>query len=193
MRSLCIVLEQSLIGRRGIVMKRHLNCGVNRVELVIVITVLAVVSAIAVPRITRAARGADESALGRSLTIIRTSIETYAAEHHGTYPGAAADGAGGAAGSEEAFISQLTMYSDKAGNVANDRNPDTGKIYGPYMYCIPPLSVGANTGQTRVKVVAGTAAPTVGGAAAWVYNCTTGKIIANCGDSAGSGLTYDQW
>jgi len=174
-------------------MKRHLHQGISLVELVIVIVVLAVVAAIAVPRISRAARGADESSLGRNLAILRTSIETYAAEHNGRYPGAAADGAGGTAGSEQAFISQLTRYSDKAGNVADDKDPDAGKIYGPYMCCVPPLTVGANSGQTRVSVITGTAAPTIGGTAAWVYNCTSGKIIANCGDPAEGGLTYDQW
>jgi prepilin-type N-terminal cleavage/methylation domain-containing protein len=174
-------------------MRRHRIHGFSLVELVIVIIILAVISAIAVPRIGRGAKGADDSALGQNLAILRSAIETYSAEHGGKYPGAVADGAGGAAGSEAAFISQLTKFSDKTGNVSDTKDTATGKIYGPYLHKIPTSTVGANNGQSGVKVVTGATVPAVGGTTGWVYNADTGKLIANCGDTADNGLTYDTW
>jgi len=174
-------------------MKRNRKNGFSLVELVIVIIILAVISAIAVPRIGRGAKGADESAVGQNLAILRSAIETYSAEHGGTYPGAVADGAGGGAGSEAAFISQLTKYSDKIGNVSDTKGTATGKIYGPYLHKIPPLTVGANNGESTVSVVTGATVPAAGGTTGWVYNCSSGKLIANCSDTADNGLTYDTW
>ena len=174
-------------------MKQTRKSGFSLVELVIVIIVLAVISAIAVPRIGRGAKGADDSAVGQNLSILRSVIETYSAEHGGKYPGAVADGAGGAAGTEAAFISQLTKFSDKIGNVSDTKDTATGKIYGPYLHKVPPLTVGANNGKTTVKVVTGATVPAVGGTEGWVYNADTGKLIANCGDTADNGLTYDTW
>jgi prepilin-type N-terminal cleavage/methylation domain-containing protein len=174
-------------------MNRRQRHGFSLVELVIVIIILAVISAIAVPRIGRGAKGADESAVGQNLAILRSAIETYSAEHGGKYPGAVADGAGGAAGSEAAFVSQLTKFSDKTGNVADAKDTASGKIYGPYLHKIPPVTVGSNNGQNGVKVLTGATAPSVGGTTGWVYNSDSGKLIANCGDSADNGLTYDKW
>lgn len=161
------------------------------IELVIVIVILAVISAIAVPRISRGAKGADEAALGQNLAVLRSAIEMYAAEHGGAYPGAAAAGGSyGDADSEDAFINQLTMYTDRDGTVSDTKTGDY--IYGPYLHQIPPVPVGTNAGKSTVTV--GTDAPAVGGDTGWVYSTTSGKIIANSDGSDESGSrTYDEW
>jgi prepilin-type N-terminal cleavage/methylation domain-containing protein len=173
-------------------MKSKKMHGFSLVELVIVIVILAVISAIALPRISRGAKGADESAVAQNLRVLRSAIELYASEHGGTYPGANGDGTNAAA-SPEAFVNQLTKYTDKEGNTADTRDPTNDIIYGPYLLKVPPLTVGDNAGSNSVNVVSGTTAPTVGGTDGWVYNCDTGQIIANSDASSDKGLTYNQW
>ena len=171
---------------------RNKKSGFSLVELIIVIVILAVISAVALPRVSRGAKGADESALGSDLGVLRNSIEIYAAEHGGVFPGKnAAGGAFGIAGSEDAFKNQLTLYTDKTGTVSATK---TGAfIYGPYIHKIPPCPVGANVGSTDVSV--GNTGPAVtAGTEGWVYNTDTGGIITNSGATDESGLkTYDQW
>lgn len=171
---------------------RNRKSGFSLVELIIVIVILAVISAVALPRVSRGAKGADESALGSDLGVLRNSIEIYAAEHGGDFPGKnAAGGAFGIAGSEDAFKSQLTLYSDKSGTVSATK---TGTfIYGPYVHKIPPCPVGANAGSTTVSI--GTTGPVVtAGTEGWVFNTDTGGFIANSSATDESGTkTYDQW
>jgi general secretion pathway protein G len=173
-------------------MKSKRMHGFSLVELVIVIVILAVISAIALPRISRGAKGADESAVAQNLRVLRSAIELYASEHGGAFPGQKGDGTNVAA-TAEAFVSQLTTYSDKAGTVADARDTANDIIYGPYLLKIPPLTVGANAGANSVTVVTGATAPAVAGTTGWVYNCDSGQIIANSDASSDQGTTYDQW
>jgi len=163
-------------------MKSKRMHGFSLVELVIVIVILAVISAIALPRISRGAKGADESAVAQNLRVLRSAIELYASEHGGAFPGQKGDGTNVAA-TAEAFVSQLTTYSDKAGTVADARDTANDIIYGPYL----------NAGANSVTVVTGATAPAVAGTTGWVYNCDSGQIIANSDASSDQGTTYDQW
>jgi general secretion pathway protein G len=157
-------------------MNRKGNLGFSLVELVIVIVILAVISAIALPRISRGAKGADDSALGQNLAVLRSAIEMYAAEHGGDFP------------TVNDFVEQMTQYSDKAGVTSSTRDTTTGKIYGPYLYRIPPLTVGDNAGQNDVAAAPG---PGVG----WIYDAATGKLSANVatGVAGPNGVDYADW
>ncbi|HOA72617.1 MAG TPA: type II secretion system protein [Phycisphaerae bacterium] len=158
-------------------MSRSRTTGFSLIELVIVIVILAVISAIALPRISRGAKGADESALGQNLAVLRTAIETYAAEHGGKFPTVAE------------FEDQLTKYTNKAGTATSTtRDEANGIIYGPYLHKVPPLTVGDNAGKTKVAASAGA---DVG----WIYDETTGKLTANvaAGVKASNGTEYASW
>lgn len=165
-------------------MQPKVRRGFSLVELVIVIVILGVIAAIAVPRISRGAKGADESAVRQDLSILRTAIEMYSAEHGGDYPG----------DTEEKFADQLLKYSDKSGNTSDTK---TGKfIYGPYLrQQIPPLPVGDKAGMNAVKV--GNTGPAVdaSGDYGWIYNYETGQIIANCDDDTETdpNTKYSEW
>ncbi|MBI4580990.1 MAG: prepilin-type N-terminal cleavage/methylation domain-containing protein [Planctomycetes bacterium] len=164
-------------------MKGTRKSGFSLIELIIVIVILAVISAIALPRISRGAKGANESAVGQNLALIRSAIETYAAEHDGTFPGT----------DEATFVSGLTKFSDKAGATSDTKDSATGKIYGPYLLKIPPLTVGANAGKNTVTV--GNTGPAAGGTTGWVYNYKSGQLIANCADTelAENGTKFNTW
>lgn len=164
------------------------------VELIVVIVIIGIIAAIAIPRFSRGAAGADESALMANLAALRQSLELYYAEHNSVYPGANADGGGGAAGTEAAFLSQLLTFSDTDGTVSDTR--DATYRYGPYLRGgMPPLPVGTNRGSRTVKVD-NTLAPAVdiAGGYGWIYNQDTGEIIANADDTDSGGTrTFDQY
>ncbi len=152
------------------------------VELVIVVVIIGVIAAIAVPRISGGAAASDESALKANLTGLRNVIDRYAAEHHGTFPGAVADGIGGTVNSEAAFVNQLMNYSNAQGQVSVAKDP--AYRFGPYLRRIPPMPVGDNKNSTVVAIDTSSSPPVVtGGTQGWVYNPTTGEIIANSDDA----------
>ena len=102
------------------------------VELVIVIVIIGVISAIAIPRLTRGATNAGAAALKQDLATMRNAVELYRAEHDGKFPT-----------SEATLADQLTKYT-KADGTGAQTTVDVGNgiIYGPYLKAIPPVPVG---------------------------------------------------
>lgn len=144
--------------------KRSLhNRAFSLIELVIVIVIIGVLAAIAVPRLSRGATSAGENALAANLTAMRSAVELFYAEHGQTYPALAK------------FEDALTKYSNAAGTTFGDRDTATGVIYGPYLRAVPPLPVGTNKGKTG-------AVATLGEDGGWVYDATKGTVKANCAD-----------
>jgi prepilin-type N-terminal cleavage/methylation domain-containing protein len=173
--------------------RRPASLAFSLVELVIVVVIIGIIAAIAVPRISRGTAGAGESALRASLKGLRDAIDRYAAEHKGELPGAKDDGLGNAAKSEEAFVNQLTKYSNLEGGVSV--TPAATHPFGPYLQRIPPLPVGSNNGKNGIGIDATNSPPLViVGPEGWVYNPDTGEIIANSDDTNFDGsLTFDEF
>jgi len=145
---------------------------------VIVIIVLGIIAAIAVPRMSRAAEGSADAVLKRDLRTLRQAIELYRAEHDGALPpGLQVDMA-------------LMGYSNRENTMFGvDEAPVLGMIYGPYIkYPPPPLPVGRQKGAAGISV--GTDV-WVG----WVYDASTGEIRANCdGDEVdAAGTPYNEY
>jgi type II secretory pathway pseudopilin PulG len=163
---------------------------------VIVIVIIGVIAAIAIPRVSRGSKSAGESSLASNLAVLRNAIELYASEHGGVYPAGVGDGTN-AANSYDAFLSQLTKYTNETGKAAATKDPAQNIILGPYLRKgIPPLPVGANKGKSTVKMdnTASPPAAAVASGEGWVYNNKTGDIIANADDTDESGAkTYDQY
>lgn len=132
------------------------------IELVIVVVIIGIIAAIAIPRMSRGVSGASNSALRGDLATLRKALDLYQAEHNGEYPKLAK------------LPGALTQYSDEAGtDFADDKNAPTGRIFGPYLREIPPLPVGPNKGETDFTNTLGTADT------GWVYDEDTGVIKPN--------------
>lgn len=100
---------------------------------------------------------------------------------------------GNTARSPEAFVNQLTKYSNSAGGVST--TPSATHPFGPYIQRMPPLPVGGNNGKNDVAIDTVNSPPVVVvGAQGWVYNPSTGEIIANSDDPNSDGsLTFDEF
>ncbi len=165
-------------GYRGMTLIRTRR-GFSLVELVIVIVIIGIIAAIAVPRISRGAKGASDAALRGDLSILRSAIDLYSAEHAGNFPTVAK------------FEEQLTTYTNAAGDDVATK--DTTHIYGPYLKAVPGLpvaGVGGSSGAVGDTTVAAAGAGGVG----WVYDEDTGDITANTGTAADeSGTDYSDY
>jgi len=157
------------------------------VELVIVVVIIGVIAAIAVPRISRGAKGAGESALRGSLASLRNSVDMYAAEHSGAWPGA--DGAAAT------LLDQLTKKTNAAGAVGTTAGVH---VFGPYLRGgFPPAPVGPNLGENGVIMT--TTTPITGAVdeaqttMGWVYNYQTGEIIVNTDDTDEKTRAYNTY
>jgi len=60
--------------------------GVTLIELLIVVLILAALSAIAIPRISQSAQSAKQNACDTNINVINSAIEMYAADNDGSYP-----------------------------------------------------------------------------------------------------------
>jgi general secretion pathway protein G len=133
------------------------------VELVLVVVILGILGAIAVPRLSGLGSDADEVALAQNLAILSRAVEVYKAEHLGAPP---------------TSRDQLTMYTDEAGTTKAAMGYPF--IFGPYLHELPALPLGSNRGK-RGLTSGGSPGDT--GGAGWWIDSTTGDVRANAPDS----------
>jgi len=171
--------------------RRVLAKGFTLIELLIVVIIIAILAAIAIPQFSNTSSDAQEAALDANLNTMRSAIELYRLQHNNKYPGAVATAGGTGcttgntgtgtlgddAGKTTSFKEALTMFSNAAGQVCKI-NPDGGAfIYGPYLRGVPSEPV---TPSTAIAIVSdtGNAIPTdkTGG---WRFNTATGQLVMN--------------
>jgi prepilin-type N-terminal cleavage/methylation domain-containing protein len=150
------------------------------IELIVVVVILGVLAAMAIPRFSQGADG-GESELKTALAVLRSSIELYCHDH-GAYPGqksAGTDAAG--ARTVAACVRQLTRYTDAEGRVSD--TPSETFCYGPYLrQGVPLCPVSPDGPSARIHLISGSQVPeytATASDAGWVYNCDTGYIAAN--------------
>jgi prepilin-type N-terminal cleavage/methylation domain-containing protein len=173
--------------------KRSVARGFTLIELLIVVIILAILAAIAIPQFTASTADAQFSALDANLATVRSALEQYRVQHtNNAYPGAVASTGGiacpgggnstAAAVGEVAMRMQLTSFTNAAGETCaiGDR---VNFRFGPYLRAIPVEPF------TNVNTVAISAAAPVPGEAnglGWAYNVTSGQFVKN--NSAADGL-----
>lgn len=140
--------------------------GFTLVELVVVIMILGILAAVAVPKLINATASATDNSLKQTIHVVRNAIEMYAAQHNSALPGA--DGA------EATFLSDLKPYLQN----------------GTFPTC--PLGK-KDTSVSIVDVDADTAL-TADGSTSWMYNKKDGRFIFNSTATCADGsTTYDKF
>jgi prepilin-type N-terminal cleavage/methylation domain-containing protein len=139
------------------------------VEVVVVIMILGILAAIAMPRVLTAADVAADNSAKHTLSVIREAIDSFTAHHPDQLPGAD--------GNESTFTQDLKTYLRGAE--------------------FPKCPVGPAK-NNRVRMLAGATpiATGIGGTEStysWVYKVQTGDFHINCNDTAVCGSTYDRF
>ena len=165
--------------------------GFTLIELLIVVIIIAILAAIAIPQFGNSTNEAADAALDANLNTVRSAIELYRVQHNNNFPAQVAATAnaaacvGGtsvavAAGTEAAFIAHLTQYSNRAGQVCSV--PAVGFDNGPYLRAIPRDPVTAPnlaTGDDVLVTAAAFAAPAAAVVPGWRYNTQDGRFEMN--------------
>jgi general secretion pathway protein G len=175
-------------------LRLHAAKGFTLIELLIVVIIIAILAAIAIPQFANTSGDAQESALSANLSTMRSAIELYRVQHRNVYPSAvtaagtnagACTGAGGVAGTgavntEAAFTQQLTNFSNAAGETCSVRVQAAGFILGPYLRAIPQEQV-TNPATNAVAVVSADAqnpAPTAA-TGGYQFDNRSGRLVMN--------------
>ena len=178
--------------------------GFTLVELLIVVIILALLAAIVVPQFASSTDDAKVASLDTTLANVRSAVDLYY-QQHGEYPGlntavdiscTGTDGTGtGGAGAQgaQAFIDQLSMYTDLDGGACSIK--DATFKYGPYLKknSLPanPITEVATLEVVNVGDILMTGTAANGG---WKFDIVAGKFIANDTtdpDGAGPLPSYD--
>lgn len=139
------------------------------VELVIVVVIIGIVAAIAVPRISSGATSASANALEATITNVRKAIDIYYAEH-GSYPGYnPSDGSPDGT----RFQNQLLMYSDDKGNTNVGRT--AAYRFGPYLRAPFPKNPSNKLDSVHVKATEAAPSP-ADGSVGWVAVLSNGDF-----------------
>jgi general secretion pathway protein G len=147
--------------------------GFTLVELVIVIIILGILAALAIPQFTTSTDDAELATIKSNLAVLRNAIQLYYHEHGGTYP----DGG--------EIAAQLTGYTDKGGTVnpAGANESDDTYKFGPYLLDVPDNpAVDAASQPATINSVVDTALTTVTATGGWNYHEDSGRIVANSTD-----------
>jgi general secretion pathway protein G len=163
--------------------------GFTLIEILIVVTILAILATIVLPQFSNASTNAKENALKDQLRYLRTQIIVYRAQHRDTPPGYP-NGDRTQAATGAAFIDQMTHPTDEDGATGTVNS----QIYkfGPYLDRMPANPL---TGLSAVQIV-GDAEPLpepTGTGYGWIYKPLTGEIIANSSGSDASGNPYKNY
>ena len=142
--------------------------GLSLIELMIVVTMLAILAAIAVPRLMDASQDARESALATDLQMLRRQIRLYTEQHRGRGPHLGEDGQPDHANLQARMMGR----TDEDGKLSG-----TG-VFGPYVKDWPtnPFCPDSIAGD----VLFGTdSAPPRDGTTGWYYSTDTRLVSPN--------------
>ena len=142
--------------------------GFSLIELLIVVTMLLLVAAIAVPRLLDASAEAREAALATDLQMLRRQVRMYKAQHLDRGPHL----------NESGVLDKPNLPARMTGRTTTDGKLDQNGCCGPYMKVWPrnPFCDDSVAGDVEFGT---TVLPPRGGNTGWYYNTNTCIISPN--------------
>jgi prepilin-type N-terminal cleavage/methylation domain-containing protein len=189
-------------------LRLHAAKGFTLIELLIVVIIIAILAAIAIPQFANTSGDAQESALSANLTTMRSAIELYRVQHRNVYPSvasavaadaAACTAAGGVTGtgianSTDAFTQQLTRFSNANGETCTVRAQAGGFSLGPYLREIPAEQI-TNPPTAAVAIVSAGNLDQVPAAATggYQFDNRSGRLVMNSNVVGRRGTAYSTY
>ena len=136
------------------------------IELVIVVVIIGIIAAIAVPRISSAVGNSMTASLQADLDILNKAADMYSAEHG---QNTIATNPDGTADTDPASVTaRLLTQTD-----VNGATGTSGAIFGPYLRALPPNPYNGLS-AIRVSNIA-----TFGNSAGWIFNTLTNTFSSD--------------
>ena len=164
-------------------MNKKSEGGFTLVELIIVIIIIGILAALAIPQFMDSTTDARDSTLRSNLAVMRNSVSQYYHQHNSTYPGrkdpATGNDTADAAAAATAFAQQLTQYTDVDGAISLSLDRAT---YPFGMYFQTGVPENPMNGFNTVTALVDTDPIAVGdidNLTGWLVNVNTGEIRAN--------------
>ena len=154
------------------------------VEILIVVVIVGILAAIAVPKLTTASQSARENTLRDDVRFLRTQIQVYHSQHNDVFPGYPGGDTTQAATNAD-FVSQMTLYTDATGHTAAAASAVFQ--FGPYLSKMPDNPVNS---FTMIKILAASDPFVADGTTGWLYQPSTGLLTPNVTGSDSSGTAF---
>jgi general secretion pathway protein G len=140
---------------------RRSRRGFTLIEVLMVVSVLAIIAGIVVPQVTTVMDDAKNAALLKDLREFTFAIERYRMDHNGGAPDLI----------QNSTLVQLLQMTDADGNVGS--GPEYS--YGPYLLTVPRNAL---NGVTRVFRINSAPPSNLTSRVGWVYHPASGQIWA---------------
>jgi general secretion pathway protein G len=158
------------------------------IEILIVVVILGILAAIAIPQFSNASNTARQNTLKDEMRYLRTQIIVYNAQHLDVPPGYPG-GNPSATPTDTDFLNQMTNFTDERGNT-NATYTNTYQ-FGPYLSSMPINPV---TGLNTIKVIAnGGTIPAADGTTGFFYLPQTETIAPNVVGNDTDGVPFSSY
>jgi prepilin-type N-terminal cleavage/methylation domain-containing protein len=163
--------------------------GFTLIELMIVVSILGIVGAIAFPHYQDSTKQAKEAAAKSILSVLRSQAQLYRVQHYGLAPGYM----GTMTAPNSVFEWQLIGTSAVNGSASSSKVPSASYPLGPYLSELP---INPINGKSGIKIVSGSVtdfSTAVDANYGWLYQketCTFKMSVAGTDSQNVSYMTY---